>query len=68
MVYNKYVKYKVCEEGNMFRIICYSKGDVEFELTEKEKCQALLLAQVMFNAGYSKVEVYDDSNMLILTI
>lgn len=52
----------------MFRIICYSKGEVEFELTEKEKCQALLLAQVMFNAGYSKVEVYDDNNMLILTI
>ena len=52
----------------MFRIICYSKGEIEFELTEKSEEDALLLAQVMFNAGYSKVEVFDDNNMLIMSI
>lgn len=52
----------------MFRIICYSKGEIEFELTEKSEEDALLLAQVMFNAGYGKVEVFDDSNMLIMSI
>lgn len=51
----------------MFRIVCYVRNEVEFELTEKSRCQALLLAEVMFNAGYNKVEVYNENNMLIET-
>lgn len=51
----------------MFTIRCYKNEDIICEITEREKEDALLYAEIMFNSGYTKVEVIDDNMQVIET-
>lgn len=51
----------------MFLIRCYQNEDIVSEVTENNRAEALLLAEIMFNSGYTKVEVYDAKMFLIET-
>ena len=41
----------------MYRIVCYKNEEIICEITERERQDALVYAEIMFNSGYSKVEV-----------
>lgn len=51
----------------MFKIVCYMNGEIVTEIDEKHLEEALLYAEILFNTGYSKVEVYDGEMNLIET-
>ena len=51
----------------MFTIRCYQNEDIVSEVIESNRQEALLLAEIMFNTGYTKVEVYDTNMFLIET-
>lgn len=48
----------------MFTVKCYFKKELVCEMAEKDRQEALLYAEIMFNAGY-RVEVYDAYMFLI---
>lgn len=50
----------------MFRIVCYMKNKIVESFNEKDRQEALLYAEIMFNSGYTKVEVYDENTEMVI--
>lgn len=50
----------------MFRIVCYKNDEIIESFNEKDRQEALLYAEIMFNSGYSKVEVYDENTEMLI--